>query len=107
MIYIFEGVNNAASIIYGGEKLSNDIKDKAVKLDQLPDPVIDDKKEAVLKVNTTTGEVWYEYIDKTPDVIPKLPPTLEDQVAELQQQNLVLMDALATIYEELLLKEVL
>lgn len=44
--------------------------------------------------------VWGEKIN--PD-IPEPKPTLEQQIAELKQQNLVLMDAIATMYEDLVL----
>jgi hypothetical protein len=51
-------------------------------------------------VDTTTGTlVWgtpINYETPTPG------PTLEDQLNELKEQNLVLMDAIATLYETML-----
>lgn len=41
----------------------------------------------------------------TPPVDPVIPQkTLEEQIAELKQDNLILMDVLATMYEDMLAK---
>ena len=40
--------------------------------------------------------------DPTPPPTPQ--PTIEEQIAELKQDNLILMDVLATMYEDMLAK---
>lgn len=46
-----------------------------------------------------SGETW----DAGPDPEPGPPPeTIEDKMARLEEQNLILMDALATTFEEVL-----
>lgn len=41
--------------------------------------------------------------DPTPP--PEAKPSLEEQVAQLKEDNLILMDALATVFEELLITQ--
>jgi hypothetical protein len=113
MIYIFEGQNNSASVVYDGLTLTTKQKNAAIKVEVLPEPETPDGMQPMLKASKETGQVWYEYIPAEPDPIRPEQKSLEQQVAELQaqnneiqRQNLVLMDALATIYEELLVKEV-
>lgn len=36
---------------------------------------------------------------------PTLPPTKDEQIAILQQDNLIIMDALASVYEQLLIMQ--
>lgn len=53
------------------------------------------------RYNVETGE--FEEVSQ-PDPDPTLPqPTLEEQVAQLREDNLILMDALATTFEEILM----
>jgi hypothetical protein len=41
----------------------------------------------------------------TPDLPKGIKLTIEDRIEEINEQNLTIMDALATIYEEFLLRE--
>ena len=50
------------------------------------------------------GETMLEDGTFTPSIVPKAEPTLEDKVAQLQSDNLILMDALAAMYEDMLAK---
>ena len=54
-----------------------------------------------------TEEEFRQYVREPTDPEPA-PETVDDKLARLEQQNLILMDALATTFEELLeLKEML
>lgn len=63
MIYLFENINNDASIIYDDTFLSIADKTRAVQVEELPYQEIPQGKYAVLKCKKTTNDVWWEYLD--------------------------------------------
>lgn len=94
MVYLFENPGNHASVIYDTSTLTPEQLAKGVAVEAIPTPETPAGKVAVLKVSRATGEVWYEYPDK--------PETeLEQRVANLQQENLMALEAIATLYEML------
>ena len=81
MIYLFENPsNNAASIVYDGNTLTTEQKAKGVAVEHLPEPQTPPGKIAVLKVRKSTGEVWYDYLDK-----PQDPLGTSQRLADLEQ----------------------
>lgn len=53
-----------------------------------------------------TGEGWEEALTPEEPQEPEEPPEYPDRIAQIQEQNLILMSALADLYEEILaLKE--
>lgn len=93
-IYLFENPNNGASIVYDGSTLTAEQKAKAVVADSLPEPQTPAGKTAILKVRKSTGEVWYDYVDKPADPV-------EQQISSLQADHLMALEAIATLYEML------
>ena len=82
-IYVFPGANNECSIHYQPELLTLEEKSKGIELQELPTPEIIVGKRTVLKGDLSTGQAWYEYIDK-PDMETDLKITqLEQGIAEL------------------------
>jgi hypothetical protein len=81
MIYLFENPDFNASIVYDETTLTDAQKNKGVALDKLPTPEMLEGKMAVLKVKKSTGEVWYEYIDKPVDKEQEL----EEKINLMQQ----------------------
>lgn len=57
MIYIFEGINNECSVIYDSTALTQEQKERAIVLEELPKNTY---KHAVLKANKETNSVWWE-----------------------------------------------
>ena len=75
-----------------------DIKDVGDNCVLGPNDIVSElgMKDQIMQIDGT-------FID--PPVVPVEPkPTLEEQVAQLQQDNLILMDVLATMYEDMLAK---
>lgn len=91
-----------AQIDKDGNILSDSLLSGEVKADNMI-PIEAEFNLFNKKYNLETEQ--FEEVEPTTPITPQ--PTLEEQVAQLQEQNLTLMDALATIYEELLAKEVL
>lgn len=63
MIYLFENPDNNASIIYQGSTLTNEQKQRAVAIEQLPVAEKQNGKIAILKVSKSENRVWYAYQD--------------------------------------------
>lgn len=63
MIYLFENPDNNASIIYQGSTLTDEQKQHAVIVEQLPVPETTIGKVAILKVSKSENRVWYAYQD--------------------------------------------
>lgn len=95
MIYLFENPGNGASIVYDGSTLTEEQKARGVAVEALPEPQTPTGKIAVLKVRKSTGDVWYDYVNKPQS-------ELEQQLAALQQENLMALEAAATLYEMLI-----
>jgi oxalate decarboxylase/phosphoglucose isomerase-like protein (cupin superfamily) len=83
MIYVFENLDNNASVVYAGETLTEQQKEKAVAVASLPVKEVLAGKTAVLKCKKATNEVWYEYID-----------TPKDEVAELRANQDLMQKAI-------------
>ena len=77
MIYLFENDNNNASVVYDETTLTNDQKANGIAIESLPIAETPEGKQAVLKCNKSTGEVWYEYVDIPVD-------TIEQRIADLE-----------------------
>ena len=63
MFYVFENENNNASIVYDGNTLTDLHKQNAIAISNLPEKENGEGKNAILKCNKSTGEVWWEYED--------------------------------------------
>lgn len=57
MIYIFEGGENTASVIYDSTALTQEQKERAIALEELPKNTY---KHAVLKADKAKNLVWWE-----------------------------------------------
>jgi len=57
MIYIFEGINNECSVIYDSTALTQEQKERAIVLEELPKNTY---KHAVLKADKAKNLVWWE-----------------------------------------------
>jgi uncharacterized protein YaiL (DUF2058 family) len=90
MIYLFENPNNSASIVYDETTLTDAQKTKGVAVEELPKPKTPEGKQAILKVNKSTSEIWYEYIDAPIDEATEI----EQLKASQQEQDDLLMDIL-------------
>ena len=99
MIYVFEEGN----VVYDGSTISDVQKEQAVVVESLPIPDVIAGKQAHIKANKATETVFYKYVDiVTIEDIQQ--PTIEEQLAQLQSGNLILMDVIATMYEDMLEK---
>jgi hypothetical protein len=74
MIYVFED----GAVVYDGNTISEEEKQKAVAIEALPEPKKIEGKIAVLKANKAENRVYYEYMDE-----PKNP--LDNEVEQLKQ----------------------
>lgn len=74
MIYVFE----SGSVVYDGNTISEEQRNQAVVVENLPIPETPKGKIAILKANKAEERVYYEYIDKPKD-------TLEDEIENLKQ----------------------
>lgn len=63
------------------------------------------KYNVVVEINEQTGKecTTETYIPTEEELHEILKPTLEEQIEGLKQDNLILMDALATVFEEILM----
>lgn len=77
MIYLFENGDNNASVVYDETTLTEQEKTKGIPVAELPIADIPEGKQAVLKCNKSTGEVWYEYVDIPVD-------NTEQRIADLE-----------------------
>ncbi len=77
MIYLFENDNSNASVVYDETTLTNDQKANGIAIESLPIAETPEGKQAVLKCNKSTGEVWYEYVDIPVD-------NTEQRIADLE-----------------------
>lgn len=62
MIYIFEGINNECSVIYDSTALTQEQKERAIVLEELPKNTY---KHAVLKADKAKNLVWWEETSST------------------------------------------
>jgi len=65
MIYIFEGINNECSVIYDSTALTQEQKERAIVLEELPKNTY---KHAVLKADKAKNLVWWEETVSTSSV---------------------------------------
>jgi len=79
MIYVFESVDNLASVVYDEGNLTPEYKAKGIAVEQLPTKEELPGKTAVLKCRKSTGEVWYEYVDSPTDVDSELAALKQSQ----------------------------
>jgi len=93
MIYVFEGENNLASIVFDGKYLSEETKVKAIQLESLPIDESTDSQNAILKADNKTGRVWFDY----EDIIPTDEEKQQDRLTELEGSVMELTMALATL----------
>lgn len=64
-----------------------------------PDIIQIDSYDVALLGRRWNGEAWEDVPQPDPEPIPE---PIEDKITRLEEQNLILMDALATAFEELL-----
>jgi len=83
MIYIFPGSNGECSIGYRPDLLSDEVKERGIALEQLPEPDKIEGKYAVLMADKKTEEVWYEYKDIPPEPLEVRVKALEDRILGL------------------------
>ena len=101
MIALFhDGSGRVYRTHYKPERLPEEEREKAFLVEQLPpEPDPQFGKASVLYVNPDTGDVWWEMENR--------PLTLEEKIelmyTDFQETKLVQYDALATIFEEILL----
>jgi hypothetical protein len=62
MIYLFD-YGFGASQVFDGTSISEEERNFAVKVENIPEPEVIDGKTAILRCDHTTKRVWYEYID--------------------------------------------
>lgn len=74
---------------HGLGKTEDELRLEGILVDSIPEPVEQEGKAAVLKVNTDTQELFYEYED--------LQPTAEDEVMQLKRENATLQSAVSEI----------
>lgn len=95
MIYIFEGYENSASIVYDEAILTQAEKERGIVIEHLPAKEEIEGKVAVLKCSKDTSEVWWEYVDEVKDVeLEELQQTVQAQQTQIDELTLQLGDAL-------------
>ena len=62
-MYIFEGLDNGASIIHRDSDVDLALSLTGMHVTELPNIVPEAGKEPMLKVNVAEGRIWYDYID--------------------------------------------
>lgn len=100
MIYLFES-GDTFSIVYDETTLTDEQLSRAIIVENLPEG------EGILKRNENR-EFYYEPVQE-PEISPEEPTeTLEQKIDRLEMQiqldNIIQFEVLATIYEELLMK---
>jgi len=68
MIYVFEGLENTASIVFNGNSLTETQKQKAIVLEELPAKE-NNGMNALLKADKLNNLVWWEYVPTIPKTI--------------------------------------
>lgn len=97
-------VNGMVNLI-GGEEvglpLNNDI---ATSIDITDIPEEERPKEGFFYIVNADGEGYFSEFPPEPEPEPYLPEqeTTEQKLARIEEQNIILMDALATTFEELI-----
>jgi len=95
VILVFHSGGRVERIHYKPELLSQEQRANGIEVDAVPEPEQREGKIPVLHVSAQTKELWYEYVDR--------PLTeLEQQMAALHADNLVALEAVATLYEMML-----
>ncbi|NFV47497.1 hypothetical protein FDJ70_07395 [Clostridium botulinum] len=65
MIYVFESLDNQASIVLEESTLTQEEKKKGIALEELPHKEEKEDKIAILKIDKEKNKVWYEYVEDT------------------------------------------
>lgn len=65
MIYIFESLDNNASVILDETTLTEDEKTRGIALKELPHKETKEGKIVILKADKSKEKVWYEYVEDT------------------------------------------
>ena len=95
MIYVFEGYENSASVVYDEAILTQAEKERGIAIENLPEKEEIEGKVAVLKCRKPTSEVWWEYIDEVKDEeLEQLQQTVQAQQTQIDELTLQLGDAL-------------
>lgn len=95
MIYIFEGYENSASMVYDETILTQAEKGRGIVVENLPEKEEIEGKIAILKCRKATDEVWWEYVDEVKDVeLEELQQTVQAQQSQIDELTLLLGDAL-------------
>jgi len=84
MIYIFEGGENTASVVYDVRSLKSTDIERAIVLEELPKNTY---KHAVLKADKAKNLVWWEEIVSTSSIYSR-----KDFAALLTSQELMLLE---------------
>lgn len=91
MLYVFEGLDNSASVVLDSTGLSQEQINRSIQVEMLPNKD-ENGLMSVLKCKKSTGEVWYDYID-----IPK--EKIEIDIEALQAENAELKQAVLDLTE--------
>jgi hypothetical protein len=62
MIYLFDE-GYGCGIVFDGDSITQEQRDHAVKVESVPEPEVIQGKNAILRCNHQTKEVWYDYVD--------------------------------------------
>jgi len=76
-------------IHYMPEQLPAALREQGIEVAEIPEPQEVDGKMAVLYINPTTKEMWYEYADR--------PLTLEERIQQLERALLELSMAVGGV----------
>lgn len=76
MIYLFEGQDNNAGVVYNENSIPEADKLKGIGIEVLPEPH-PKAGVPVLKCRKSTSEVWYEYLIDTSFTLDTEPTTVE------------------------------
>lgn len=100
MIYLFPS-GNSYSIVYEGNVLTEEQKANSIKVEKLPDG------EGALK-RDENGTFYFEPFEIDLEESIEATETIEQKIdrleRQIQQDNIIQFEVLATIYEELLMK---
>lgn len=85
MIYIFESLDNQASIVLDETTLTEEEKTRGIALEELPTKEEKEGQIAILKADKEKNKVWYEYVEDTRVKEENEIENLKQQLAQCQQ----------------------
>ena len=87
-IYVFPGIDGSCSVVYDPGTLSDEQKQRGIRLSSLPEPEEREGKCPVLMGDVETGEGWYEYRDVPADPLGERVARLERELDDLKERVL-------------------